>query len=55
MKKHKKVKSQRLSVDVPQDMHHMVKTRALKRKLSMREWLLIAITELINKEMIEEI
>lgn len=50
-----KPKLRRLVAEIPEDLHQMVKTRALKKKLTVREWLSLAITELISKEMIEEI
>ena len=54
MKKQTK-KHKRLVVNLSEDQHHAVKSRALKKKLTIREWVSLAITELIRKEMIEEI
>lgn len=48
-------KPKRLLIDVTQEMHYTIKSRAAKNKLSMREWILIAVTERINREMIDEI
>jgi hypothetical protein len=48
-------KPKRLIADIPPGMHHAVKTRALKKKLTIREWILLAITDRISREMIEEI
>ena len=50
-----KAKPKRLLIDVSGEMHHAIKSRALKRNLTMREWILIAVTERINREMIDEI
>lgn len=55
MKNKVKEKPKRILIDVTHEMHQTVKTRATKKKLTMREWVLIAITERINREMIEEI
>ena len=51
----KKIIPKRLIIDISKDLHGTVKMRALKRSLTMREWVLIAITEKINREMIDEI
>ncbi len=50
-----KEKPKRLLIDVSQEMHYVIKSRAAKKQLTMREWVLIAVTERINREMIEEI
>jgi len=50
-----KEKPKRLLIDLTQEMHHTIKSRSIKNKLSMREWVLIAIMERINREMIDEI
>lgn len=50
-----KAKPKRLLIDVTPEMHHMIKSRAVKKFLTMREWVLIAVTERINREMIDEI
>lgn len=55
MLKKMKEKPKRILIDVSQEMHQTVKARATKNRLSIREWVLIAITERINREMIEEI
>jgi hypothetical protein len=55
MKKKLRATPKRLIVDIPEDMHHTIKSRALKKKLTIREWSLLAFTEQIRKEMIEEI
>lgn len=55
MKLKAREKPKRLLIDVTADMHYTIKSRSAKNKLSMREWVLIAITERISREMIEEI
>jgi len=55
MKIKKKEKPKRLILDVTSEQHHTIKHRALKQKLTIREWVLIAITERISREMIDEI
>lgn len=51
----RKEKRRRLVMEVSQDLHHIIKTRSLKKKLTIREWVLLAVAEKINREMIEEI
>jgi hypothetical protein len=55
MVERRKEKRRRLVMEVSSDLHHIVKVRSLKRKLTMREWILLAIAEKINREMIDEI
>jgi len=55
MIRQQKEKPKRLLIDLTKDMHHTIKSRAVKNKLSMREWVLIAVMERINREMIDEI
>ena len=51
----RKEKRRRLVIDVSSDMHHVIKSRSLKKKLTIREWVLLAIAQKINCEMIDEI
>jgi hypothetical protein len=55
MKLKVKEKPKRLLIDLTPEMHYTIKSRAAKKGLTMREWILIAVTERINREMIDEI
>ncbi len=55
MKIKKREKPKRLILDVTSEQHYTIKQRALKNQLTIREWVLIAITERISREMISEI
>lgn len=55
MVERRKEKRRRLVLEVSHDQHHMIKSRSLKRKLTIREWVLLAIAEKVNREMIDEI
>lgn len=55
MKKRVKEKPKRLILDVTPEQHQTIKYRSLKRQLTIREWVLIAINERISREMIDEI
>jgi hypothetical protein len=55
MKKQIPTKKKRLVIETSSDLHQEIKKRALNRKLTVREWVLLAITDQINREMIEEI
>lgn len=55
MVERRREKRRRLVMEVSQDMHHVIKSRSLKKKLTIREWVLLAIAEKISREMIDEI
>ena len=45
----------RLIFNINKEIHYEIKKRALKKKLTVREWLMMAIIEQIRREQIEEI
>lgn len=55
MVERRREKRRRLVMEVSQDMHHVIKSRSLKKKLTIREWVLLAVAEKISREMIDEI
>lgn len=55
MVERRKEKRRRLVMEVSPDLHHIIKSRSLKKKLTIREWVSLAIAEKINREMIDEI
>lgn len=55
MEKQKKTIPKRLIIDISKELHSTVKMRSLKKGLTLREWVLLAIAEKINREMIDEI